>query len=64
MMQEAGVKRPKGTCFALLLSSVQLKDVCGFFEGGDGEMQRANISTDSRESGRETRDHDSFSSSI
>lgn len=27
-------------------------------------MQRANISTNSRESGRETRDHDSFSSSI
>lgn len=29
-----GIQRLKGTCFALVLPSLQLKDVCGSFEGG------------------------------
>lgn len=30
-----GIQRLKGTCFALVVSPLQLKDVCGSFEEGD-----------------------------
>lgn len=32
---EVGIQTLKGTRFALVLSSVQLKDVCRSFEGGE-----------------------------